>query len=737
MSDLVVALIALIARVCQCCENARWNKRSSRRVKTCLEGFEKVLVRMRETGSWEKHVEALWTLRGALGEAEAVLTRISGRSKMAAMRYAREDHRQLKDVEKKLAQASDLLQVNLHVSADQQANDFNEDLLELMRQSETENQTMHQETQQQINKLTQMLKDHLDVNTLTEQLSEVSVAIDADDTVTAADVGVFAKEALVVGVKSYKNSPLRNTLNDATDVAEKLKEMGFRVELSLDPTLDEFDKAQDAFESRLGPGVLAFVFFSGHGCEYEGDNYLFMKETPDGVDERRLERTATRVSALMDGIRSREAAFTVLVLDACRSVRVTRLSREANTGGLAEAKPTKFKLKNAGVVIAYATAPRETASDGTGKKDGRNGFYTHHLLKYLAEEKPVRDMLEEVSFAIVRESGGKQQPWVHSWMGSKRAQRIQLAGVEWGSSGPDMVEPEIVVQPGIWESNPNKVQNLFDAAKDGNVALIKRLVDAGADVNAVDEDAQFKLGIIGEGSVYTSKLTPLHYAAGFDRVAAIRCLVIECNANVEAEDNVEFRPLHYAALKDNVAAIWCLVNVCNANVEVCSDGEFWRGTPLIVAAWFGNAAAIRCLVNECKANVDGPERGAPLLCAATMNNTAAIECLVRECKANVEAGDQDGYTPLHWAASHNNVAAIRFLVSEYKANVEAVSASALCWGRTPLHLAANENNLAAIRCLVNECQANVEAVDEDGDKPLQRATQQKTKQVLRELGAKT
>jgi hypothetical protein len=40
-------------------------------------------------------------------------------------------------------------------------------------------------------------------------------------------------------------------------VAEKLKEMGFRVELSLDPTLDEFDKAQDAFESRLGPGVLA------------------------------------------------------------------------------------------------------------------------------------------------------------------------------------------------------------------------------------------------------------------------------------------------------------------------------------------------------------------------------------------------------------------------------------------------------------------------------------------------
>jgi len=677
-----------------------------------------VLVRMRETGSWEKHVEALWTLRGALGEAEAVLTRITGRSKMSAIRYAREDHRQLKDVEKKLAQASDLLQVNLHVSADQQANDFNEDLLELMKISSTDNHIMHTQTQVQIAKLTQMLKDHLDVNTLMEQLSEVSVAIDADDKVTAADVGVFAKEALVVGVKNYENSPLRNTLNDATDVAEKLKEMGFRVELSLDPTLDQFDKAQDAFESRLGPGVLAFVFFSGHGCEYEGDNYLFMKETPDGVDERRLERTATRVSALMDGIRSREAAFTVLVLDACRSVRVTRLSREANTGGLAETKPTKFRLKNAGVVIAYATAPRETASDGTGKTDGRNGFYTHHLLKYLAEEQPVRDMLEEVSFAIVRESGGKQQPWVHSWMGSKRAQRIQLAGVEWGSSGPDMVEPEIVVQPGTLESNPNKEQNLFDAARDGNVALIKRLVDAGADVNAVNEDDYFKY-------------TALHKAAWHDKVAAIRCLVNECNANVEAGDKDSKTPLHCAVRNDGVAAIRCLVNECNANVEaVDKNGE----TPLHKAARDDKVAAIRCLVSEYNANVEAGDRYSvtPLHWAARNDKVAAIRCLVNECKANVEAVDKNGARPLHLAAANNSVAAIRCLVNEYNANVEAGDKDS----ETPLHWAARFDGVAAIRCLVNEYNANVKANCRFGT-PLQRATQEETKQVLRELGAKT
>ena len=644
MADVVVVLEP-IARVRTCCENARWNKRSAGRVKSCVEAFEKVLERMRDKGTSENHKAAIWDLRGALGEAEAVLTRISGRSKVSAMRYAREDHKQLKDVEKRLAQASDLLQVNFHVSAEQQAGDFNEDLLELMKISSTDNHIMHTQTQTQIAKLTQMLQERLDMESLTEQLNQVSVAIDADDKVTAADVGVFAKEALVVGVKNYENSPLRNTLNDATDVAEKLKEMGFRVELSLDPTLDDFDKAQDAFESRLGPGVLAFVFFSGHGCEYEGDNYLFMRETPDGVDERRLERTATRVSKLMDGIRSREAAFTVLVLDACRSVRVTRLSREANTGGLAEAKPTKFKLKNAGVVIAYATAPRETASDGAGIKDGRNGFYTHHLLKYLSEEKPVRDMLEEVSFAIVRESGGKQQPWVHSWMGSKRAQRIQLAGVEWGSSGPDMVEPEIVVQPGTLESNPNKEQTLFDAASDGNVALIKRLVDAGADVNAVDD---------------VGKRTALHYAAINDRVAAIRCLVNECKANVDARGEYGRTPLHYAADNDKVAAIRCLVNECKANVEASDTCGY---APLHPAAEGDNVAAIRCLVNECKANVEAVNvlGFTPLFSAAQFGQVAAIRCLANECNANLDVSSKTRRTSLDEAYDEETKQVLREL----------------------------------------------------------------------------
>ena len=429
--SLVISVIELVKSVCECCENARWNKRTSGRVRTCVKAFEDVLKRMRDTGSWEKHQDALSSLRDALNEAETVLKRITGRSSISAMRHASEDLRQLRDLEKRLEQASDLLQVNFHVSAEQQASDLNADLLELIKISGTDNQNMHEQTQLQIEKLTEMLQGRLEIDKLNEQLSQVSVAIDADEKgVTAADVGVFAKEALVVGVKNYASSPLRNTLNDAEDVAAKLKGMGFRVELSLDPTLKDFDKAQDTFESRLGPGVLAFYYFSGHGCEYQGDNYMCMKETPDNVDERRLERTSIQLGKLLEGIRNRGAAFTVVILDACRSVRVTRGTRDASSFGLAEYKPTLPPLRDGGTVIAYATAPRETASDGAGEPGGRNGFYTHHLLKFLAEEKPVRDMLEEVSFEIMEKTQNKQEPWVNAWMGSRRAKRIQLMGLK-------------------------------------------------------------------------------------------------------------------------------------------------------------------------------------------------------------------------------------------------------------------------------------------------------------------
>ena len=195
----------------------------------------------------------------------------------------------------------------------------------------------------------------------------------------------------------------------------------------MDPTLDDFDRAQDLFDSRIGPGVIALFYFSGHGCQSDGDNFLCMRETPDSVYEDRLERYAARLNKIIERTRARRAAFTVAITDACRNNRVTRLSRDAPRG-LAEWK-RGFAIEDAGVVVAYSTAPGTSALDGTGNPGDRNGFYTHHLLKFLDRKAPVRDVLESVSIHIKKVTHDKQEPWVNSHLGSEIAQKIQLAGL--------------------------------------------------------------------------------------------------------------------------------------------------------------------------------------------------------------------------------------------------------------------------------------------------------------------
>ena len=142
----------------------------------------------------------------------------------------------------------------------------------------------------------------------------------------------------------------------------------------------------------------------------------------------------------------------VLVLhDACRSVRVTRFrakDRRACRGGETDQVQPKRRCRH-----RRPRAARNRERDGTGKTDGRNGFYTHHLLKYLAEKASPRHARRPS--AIVRESDGKTTAG-HWWMGSKRVERIQLAGGRVGSNGPDMVEPEIVSNPGRWNRTRTK-----------------------------------------------------------------------------------------------------------------------------------------------------------------------------------------------------------------------------------------------------------------------------------------
>src|SRR3954454_9412998 len=93
--------------------------------------------------------------------------------------------------------------------------------------------------------------------------------------VTASAAHADRRVALVVGNSAYSSAAsLRNPRNDASDMAETLKKLGFEVELGLD--LDQKNLAVTIEKSsRALDGASARLFFSaGHALQLTDKNYL-------------------------------------------------------------------------------------------------------------------------------------------------------------------------------------------------------------------------------------------------------------------------------------------------------------------------------------------------------------------------------------------------------------------------------------------------------------------------------
>src|SRR4051812_27298411 len=80
--------------------------------------------------------------------------------------------------------------------------------------------------------------------------------------------------ALVIGNAAYKDTPLRNPLSDARDVATHLERLGFVVIKRENLKAKEIGSALREFRSRLSPGAVALFFYAGHGMQVKGVNYL-------------------------------------------------------------------------------------------------------------------------------------------------------------------------------------------------------------------------------------------------------------------------------------------------------------------------------------------------------------------------------------------------------------------------------------------------------------------------------
>ena len=216
--------------------------------------------------------------------------------------------------------------------------------------------------------------------------------------------------ALVIGNSAYRHTvPLRNPKNDAGDMARSLRELGFAVIEGLD--LDEA-----AFEAKLREFARAAVgaeatlfYYAGHGLQVDEENYLVPVDA-QLVSEVDVRLDTISLDTVMTEMRSK---VNLVFLDACRDNPLAQnLARSMGPNRSSAVGRGLGRVEDsAGMLIAYATAPGNVASDG----DGENSPFTEALLANLAVPGvSVNDLMTAVTDAVAVQTGGQQQPWTHS-----------------------------------------------------------------------------------------------------------------------------------------------------------------------------------------------------------------------------------------------------------------------------------------------------------------------------------
>ncbi len=211
--------------------------------------------------------------------------------------------------------------------------------------------------------------------------------------------------ALVIGNAAYAEKPLKNPVNDAKDMAKVLTGLGFQVVLKTDVNLRTMRDAVRDFVEVLSNGKVGLFYFSGHGNQYNGNNYLIPLEAKIS-EERDFQYEALSVMDVLERIQMKnKEGVNIIILDACRSNPFG--GRRFKSGGIGNG--LTLMGSPSGSLIAYATAPNEVADDNPAE---RNGIYTKHLLGLLREapQENILTLFTRVRQLVFKETQGKQIP---------------------------------------------------------------------------------------------------------------------------------------------------------------------------------------------------------------------------------------------------------------------------------------------------------------------------------------
>jgi hypothetical protein len=258
--------------------------------------------------------------------------------------------------------------------------------------------------------------------------------------------GTEKRLALVIGNGKYINSmELANPVNDARAMKEALQKVGFDVFEYEDLDQSQMKMAIDKFGASLKQYSVGLFFYAGHGIQSKGSNYL-IPVNANLQSEQQVEYDCVQADRVLGLMEAAGSKINIVILDACRNNPFERSwSRAVNGTGLA------FMNAPSGSLIAYATSPGRTASDGSGS----NGLYTSALLENIKTPGiNILQMFQNTRRTVSLKSDKKQIPWEST---SLTADFFFINNVTNISAQPDLLN-----NPAI-SDNSNAVRNESNA----------------------------------------------------------------------------------------------------------------------------------------------------------------------------------------------------------------------------------------------------------------------------------
>jgi uncharacterized caspase-like protein len=230
--------------------------------------------------------------------------------------------------------------------------------------------------------------------------------------------------ALVFGNSAYQNAALQagSPKNDADDIANALKKLGFEVLLATDSDLASAGKAIQQFARSAQGADAALFFFAGHALQYQGENFLLPADA-DIKDEISLPFETISLASIRAAL-DRSRGIKIMILDAARRNPIAENLAALATGrsdssnpqvsAFERARGVDYADKNDDLIVVFSAAPESIASD----LPGRNSAFTTALLQRLNEPGlEIETLFRRVDTDVETLTSGRQKPAIFSSAG--------------------------------------------------------------------------------------------------------------------------------------------------------------------------------------------------------------------------------------------------------------------------------------------------------------------------------